>query len=358
MKIDDIKRFELEITSNCNAACPGCLRTKEPDNYDILSLTFDDIKRIFPSSHYIKDREFLLCGALGDPVLNKDCFSIIQYIIDNGGSCVINSNASLETATWWNNLGKLSAATNRISMWFCVDGYRETNHLYRVNTNFDKIIENMEAYVAGGAGRANASWVYIVFDHNEHEVELAREHAAKLGISFATRTGVANSLGGWQSVTKKKDKKTKEVDKKVTWVQATSKVHSKMDKVIELRNFIYNKTGVDDTELKEKIVTSIKCKFYHEGEMFVASNQTLWPCCFLWSDSVKHPIKAKLKFANFEENWNSLLHHSIDEILQNPWFEVILRESWDTSHEMHLSRCIENCAYNQAHQNEITYDTK
>jgi MoaA/NifB/PqqE/SkfB family radical SAM enzyme len=43
MNIDDINKIELEITSNCNAACPGCARTQNPDILEINSFGVEDL---------------------------------------------------------------------------------------------------------------------------------------------------------------------------------------------------------------------------------------------------------------------------------------------------------------------------
>ena len=107
---------------------------------------------------------------------------------------------------------------------------------------------------------------------------------------------------------------------------------------------------------KDSIVKSIKCKYIHEDELFIASNSTLWPCCFLWSESVEKKSIDKLN--KYENGWNSLKLHSIDEILQHPWYQGELEESWDPGHPMHISRCITNCALNRAMQNEITNHNK
>lgn len=380
MNVENLKTYEIEITSVCNASCPGCLRTRHDGGYELLSLSIDDIKRILPSERYIKDKQFLLCGALGDPIANKDCLAICEYITSMGGFVMLNSNASLETEAWWKKLGKLSADTDRLQIWFCVDGYAETNHIYRVNTNFDIIQRSMAAYAEAGG---SATWVYIIFDHNAHEVELAREHATRLGFKFATRTGAGNSLTNWVSNIRKKDKETRAVtiEKKVI-TTSSDKEHSKMTEIRALESFIKTTSLAQSVpaqpqlqspimrkflsmtqtseyiDKKKAIVDSIKCKFYHEGELFIASNQTLWPCCFLWSNSVRDPELFKRKFASFDPNWNSLLHHSIDEIIQNPWFLEVLKESWDPSHPLHFPKCIQNCAYEKAHQNEITYVNK
>ena len=39
MNIDNIRKIELEITSDCNAACPGCARTQNIDLFDVESFS-------------------------------------------------------------------------------------------------------------------------------------------------------------------------------------------------------------------------------------------------------------------------------------------------------------------------------
>lgn len=238
MTLDDIKFIELEITSLCNLECGLCHRTKEMGRYELTSLTIQDIKNMFPTKQSIDNKFFLLCGALGDPVANKDCFSIVEYLISNNGWVELNSNTSLETAKWWYNLGKLSSDSGKGSIWFCVDGYKETNDIYRVNANFKTIIRNIESYVQGSKdgrqGFANATWMYNVFDHNEYELDLARGHAEKLGLKFATRKGIGNSLGFVQKK-RVKDKETRVTTIDQKRLHSTQELaHSKADLLKEL----------------------------------------------------------------------------------------------------------------------------
>ena len=97
------------------------------------------------------------------------------------------------------------------------------------------------------------------------------------------------------------------------------------------------------------------CKYIHEGEIFIASNLTLWPCCFLWDSAFKNKEGILDKLNQFEPNWNSLKHHSKEEILQHPWYAKLLAASWEPGHELHLTRCIRTCAKNKAYHNEINY---
>lgn len=356
MNIDNINKIELEITSNCNAACPGCARTQNPDILEINSFGLEDLKRIFPTTRHIKDKRFKFCGVLGDPAFNVECVDMVQYITDNGGYCQLSTNGGIQTAEWWTRLGELSKATKKVDVVFCVDGHKETNHIYRVNTVFDIIARNMEAYsIAGG----EATWMFIVFDHNEYELPAAEEHAKNLNFKFATRTGMRNSMHDWVAVVRKKDGvKKRSIKEEVVITTTGEKEHSKKEQVKELQNFIetYQKTNtVEETAKKDEVVNSIVCKLVHEGEIFIAADQTMWPCCFLWDSAFKNKENILEKLAEYGNEWNSLKDKSIDDVLQHEWFDRIIAESWDPAHNKHLARCIRTCGYKKAYQNEINF---
>jgi len=349
MNIDNIKKIELEITSNCNAACPGCARTQNPDILEIHSITLDDIKRIFPTSRHIKDKQFKFCGVLGDPAFNSECVDMVEYLTSFGGYCQLSTNGGIQTVDWWRRLGALSNRTRKIDVVFCVDGYRETNHVYRVNTVFDVIERNMEAYArAGGTG----TWMFIVFDHNEYELPLAEEHAKSLGFKFATRTGMRNSMHDWVAVVRKKDGVKKRVVKEEVVITTTGeKEHSKKQEIVELQKFIEN----PKQEQTQEILNSIVCKLVHEGEIFIAADQTMWPCCFLWDSYFKNKENIREKLAEYGQDWNRLTNKNINDVLKNKWFDEVLSLSWDPAHNKHLDRCIRTCAKNKAYQNEIKF---
>jgi MoaA/NifB/PqqE/SkfB family radical SAM enzyme len=355
MNIDNIKKVELEITSNCNAACPGCARTQNSDILEIHSFGLEDLVRMFPTPRHIQGKEFKFCGVLGDPIANKECYGMIEYLVSNNGYCQISTNGGLNSTTWWSKLGELSKKTNLVDVNFCVDGHKETNHIYRVNTLFSVIEKNMAAY---SQAQGQATWIYIVFDHNEHELTTAQHHAEQLGFKFATRTGMRNSYHNWVAEIRNKDK-TKE---QVVITTTGSKEHSKKNLVKDLDKFIstYNKGMfmLPIVDKKQEILNSITCKLVHEGEIFIASNQTMWPCCFLWDSMFKNKESIVEKLNEYSEGWNSLRNYTIDEVLAHPWFDHILAESWNPAHAKHFIRCIRTCAYNKAYQNEINYVNK
>lgn len=347
MNIDDIKKIELEITSNCNAACPGCARTQNPDILEIHSFGLADLKRIFPTPSHIKNKQFKFCGVLGDPAFNPECVDMVDYLTSYGGYCQLSTNGGIQSADWWKRLGALSNRTRKVDVVFCIDGHKETNHIYRVNTVFDIIERNMTAYTtAGGTG----TWMFIVFDHNEHELPLAEAHARNLGLKFATRTGMRNSIHDWVAVVRKKQE-GKVVKEEVVITTTGEKEHSKKEQVKELQQFI----EAPKEEKKKEILDSIVCKLVHEGEIFIAADQSMWPCCFLWDSYFKDKENIREKLSEYSKGWNSLKEQSINDVLQNEWFDQVLALSWDPKHNKHLDRCIRTCGYKKAYQNEIKF---
>ena len=348
-----IKKIELEITSDCNAACPGCARTQHLGKFDIVSFTLEDLKRLFPTEEYIKDKLFKFCGVLGDPAKHPSMVDMIEYIISNNGNCEVSTNGGIQNIQWWQSLGKLTQDyPGQVYIHFCVDGHKDTNHIYRVNTKFDIIERNMKAF-SDYAAPNSAKWVYIVFDHNQNDIDAARTHAGQLGFDFAIRTGMRNSYHNWISKIRKKENKKVKIEEKIITTTG-KKEHSKKLEVEELDKFInnYKNKNITKTEIK-KITNTIICKYVHEGEIFIASNLTLWPCCFLWDSKITNKEFISEKLLEYGEDWNDLKQNSIEDVLKHPWYEKVLELSWDPGHNKHFSRCIKTCAKNKAYQNEF-----
>lgn len=348
-----IKKVELEITSDCNAACPGCARTLNRDLLQINAFTFEDLKRIFPAGDYT-GVQFKFCGVLGDPIVNPDCLKMIEWLVYNGAYCEISTNGGYNTAEWWARLGQVASAyPGQLHIHFCIDGHKETNHVYRVNTKWAIIDRNIRAFSIT-APKDHATWIYIVFDHNEHELDAAKQHAEQLGFMFATRTGMRNSYHQWIAQVGKKNQK---IEKRIT--TTGTKEHSKKAVVQEIDNFIkdYKQDKVGDDK-KQEMLDSIVCKYIHESEIFIGSDLTMWPCCFLYDSAFKNREGIVDKLNSFEPNWNSLKYYSVEQIQEHPWFKKLLAASWDPSHPLHFSRCIKTCAKNKAYHNEINYAVK
>ena len=176
------KILHLETSSVCNAACPMCPRELDKGfnkDTDAVSLSLNQIKDMFDETFIRNLDSMFMCGNYGDPASAPECLEIFKYFknINPKISLGMHSNGSLRNKIWWGELGSILSG-NKDYCYFSVDGLKDTNHLYRINTNFDKIIENAEAFIKAG-GRAH--WEYLVFEHNEHQVEEARHLAESMG---------------------------------------------------------------------------------------------------------------------------------------------------------------------------------
>tara|TARA_B110000238_G_C16135019_1_gene443236 strand:+ start:2389 stop:3429 length:1041 start_codon:yes stop_codon:yes gene_type:complete len=342
--MEKIKKIELEITSDCNAACPGCARTLNKDILQVTSFTLEDLKRIFPTTNHIADKEFKFCGVLGDPAIHPQFADMIEYLLQHGGRTSISTNGAVGSVDMWRRIGNLAQQYHKMFfIQWCIDGHRETNHIYRVNTKWNVLERNINAFCETvGEYTARAQWVFIVFDHNEHELDIAKQHAERLGFKFATRTGMRNSYNNWVAELGKKNNKQKKV------ITTTGdKEHKRKDEVYKLDKLIAN------NEVDNSIINTISCKYVHEGEVFIGSNLSMWPCCFLYDSKFKNRENIVEKLSEYNDGWNSLKEHSIEEIMQHPWYDKVLEESWNPTHNKHMNRCIRTCAYNKAYQNVL-----
>jgi hypothetical protein len=85
------------------------------------------------------------------------------------------TNGSRRSPRWWNELADALAPSDVII--FSIDGLRDTNAIYRINSDWDGIM----AAVAVCRGRVKLHWKFIAFSHNEHQIEEARALSHELG---------------------------------------------------------------------------------------------------------------------------------------------------------------------------------
>ena len=181
---DNVRVLHLESTTVCNAACPQCAREDASLYNDALhraELTVAKIKELFSVPFIEKLEKVFMCGDFGDPAANHNTLEILEYFRSINPSITLgmNTNGSIQNTQWWSKLGKLFSNPLDYCV-FSIDGLADTNHIYRVNTRFEKIIKNAGAFIQNGG---KAHWDMLVFAHNEHQVESARDLARELGFT-------------------------------------------------------------------------------------------------------------------------------------------------------------------------------
>src|SRR6056300_1608941 len=178
----NIKEIHLEITQKCQAACPMCDRNMNggADNPHITNaeLSLEDCKRIFKPEFIAQLKTMYMCGNLGDPIVAKDTLEVFKYFREHNKDMWLsmNTNAGAKDEAWWSELAKTFGRMGAVI--FSVDGLRDTNHIYRQGVVWDNVERNMQAFINAG-GRAR--WDYLIFEHNQHQVEEAEALANKWG---------------------------------------------------------------------------------------------------------------------------------------------------------------------------------
>jgi MoaA/NifB/PqqE/SkfB family radical SAM enzyme len=181
---NDVRTLHMETSTVCNAACPMCARESDPffdKKNDATSLSLAKVKEIFDNDFIGQLNYMFMCGNYGDPAAAPDCIEIFRHFrsVNNNITLGMNSNGSLRNEKWWAELGSILSKNND-NCYFGIDGLSDTNHIYRVNTNYDKIMKNAKAFIESGG---KAYWKFLVFEHNEHQVEEAKELSKLMGFT-------------------------------------------------------------------------------------------------------------------------------------------------------------------------------
>jgi MoaA/NifB/PqqE/SkfB family radical SAM enzyme len=183
-KLNDLIAW-VDLSTYCNAACPQCHRTNEgglgkTDWLPLVQWSLEQFKQAFPPHLMSIYKRFELCGTWGDPIMNKDIFEIVEYILTNSNCTVqVNTNGSIRDADWWWKFGVMGGS--RLQTWFDIDGIDQEMHsLYRQSTDLEKIKENVTAYCATNA---RACAMVIVFKHNQDYLYDIYELICSLGVT-------------------------------------------------------------------------------------------------------------------------------------------------------------------------------
>jgi MoaA/NifB/PqqE/SkfB family radical SAM enzyme len=177
-----IDEYQLEITSYCNAACPQCPRNDLGIGINkrmpLCHLDRHAIDKAFTPDLCNRLRQVFFCGSYGDPIMHPDFLDILRDFRSKNPTLWLyfHTNGGVHDTDYWAEIARIMAGYGQID--FGIDGLENTLHLYRKNVIYNKVIENAKAFIDAG-GRAQ--WNFIVFGHNETEVEKVKQLGKELG---------------------------------------------------------------------------------------------------------------------------------------------------------------------------------
>lgn len=321
--------IQIELSNVCNALCPTCQRNtvdwqalkemKEKqveltmDNLPIINVpTVSEAPNIYVEPHTIQkvvESNFFktvdridFVGTIDDP-LASPYLTLIMNVFRNAKKNIkfsLHTNGSLRKPEYFEVLASyFSKSGNSVS--FSIDGLEDTNHLYRRNCQWEKIIENAKAFIGAG-GIAN--WQYIEFPWNSHQVQQAKELSESLGFTkFVHRKNIHNqwkqNINNWR------------------WQDFLDLVE--VDPVYSIANIDPNDT--------------VSCSYQKRRQYHISYDSKLWPCCIL--NSNRGHVKIKRHFAEnfnnrYAKDWNCLKKNHIDNIVAHQFYSNDLVQSWSS----------------------------
>ena len=272
---ENIKEVHLEVTQRCQAACPMCDRNMNggADNPHITNaeLSYKDCTKIFPATFIKQLNTMYMCGNLGDPIVAKDTLEIFKYFREHNPTMWLsmNTNAGAKDEAWWRELAQVLGRMGAVI--FSVDGLRDTNHLYRQNVVWDNVERNMRAFIDAG-GRAR--WDFLIFQHNEHQVEeaeaLANEWGCEKFIKKKSGRFITTDIKpkeSHQAVNRKGEETTKIAKPSEDNVNLALLKQKEIEKSYGSMKEYFNKCSID-------------CKVAKQGSVFITAEGLLMPCCW------------------------------------------------------------------------------
>ncbi len=180
----------IDITNICNLHCYHCptgkkLYGRKPGYMEITQLKkfLDEVGKYLYLAHLY---------SWGEPLLHPRAPEMIELVKSYKVSTLISTNLNTKNK----NLLEQICETGIDYLTLSIDGSsQEVYSKYRIGGNLDLVLENI-AYIVNYKKKKKLfspiiEWQFLVFDHNRHEVETARQMAKKLGVDiFNAKPGI------------------------------------------------------------------------------------------------------------------------------------------------------------------------
>jgi hypothetical protein len=212
-----------------------------------------------------------MCGNLGDPIVAKDTLEVFRYFRQHNDKMWLgmNTNGGARDEQWWTELANIYGRNGAVI--FSIDGLEDTNHIYRQGVVWSSVERSFSSFIKGG-GRAR--WDYLIFSHNEHQVEAAREVSVKFGFEKF----VSKKTGRFITTDSQPKDVHVAVERKTENTVTIEKPSEKyQNSALLSQRTILEKWGSMDNYYDN---VEIKCKVKDVGNLFITAEGLALPCCW------------------------------------------------------------------------------
>lgn len=375
IKYDQVRQMHIELSSKCNASCPGCPRNVS-GGYPLPWLNLKEWKLEQFTKTF--DREFtskldcvIMCGNFGDPGTCVDLIEIVKYIKECNwdGQVRIHTNGGMRSPKFWAKLASVMNKNKDMVIW-SIDGLEDTNHIYRKKVVWSKLMANATAYLEAGGP---STWEYLVFGHNQHQIDEARQLSQDMGFkdffykkAFGfTEEKQGYGLDGMLSLDDVGDVEYMIPAPTDDWLNSvTIDVSNNRGTLNTKRHELHKETFIkmfeNNTRTLEKDVQNghmdwldsarnIDCMSIRNREIFVDAAGGVHPCCFLGHVSQNADGVINMQYYRWlDENVGrdniNIIEHGLREVLDTDYFEKI-KATWDIPKHKdgRIAQCTKHC---------------
>ncbi|HKJ52086.1 MAG TPA: radical SAM protein [Gammaproteobacteria bacterium] len=348
-RYEQLRIVHLELTHRCNAACPMCARNihggaLNPD-MPLDELSLEDIRKILLPDFVRQLKRIYACGNYGDPIVARDCLSVFRYLRENGPdlNLDLHTNGSARRPDWWRELAETMKAGPHY-LRFGIDGLADTNHLYRRGADWNTVMRSAEAFIAAG-GRAE--WDFLVFRHNEHQVEEARRLAREMGFAefFVRKTGRFLGSGDLQTM-ERFDVRDRDGNFEY-WLEQPENpdylnpAYDDLDRV--RRQYGSYQSYLDGVGIDCKVAGA-------KGKIYLSAQGYLLPCCWLGAVFSEASTPERRQFAELVEGHGgsealNARTRGLRSVVESELFQRAIPASWDCNSvaDGKLAICARTC---------------
>ena len=167
----------------------------------------------------------------------------------------------------------------------------------------------MKSFIDNGG---QASWTYIVFKHNEHEIKKAHKLSKEMGcVEFELQKSYM------ENIYHKKYKKWEEHIATRGDIESFRKYeYNTIDLKHDNRNYPLREKGVE-------VTVDSKCYWRKWAKVQLDAWGNLWQCCYMPAIATEHTTYAELNLFNLD---NNLHKYEYDDIIKGDFFTELFDE--------------------------------
>jgi len=290
--------IQIEPTVRCNLSCEMCEHSFHKMNKNDLSI--DQLKYILKEFPFLKN---ITLQGLGEPLLNKDLFSMIEEVKKRNIRIGITTNATLLT----DEIGQ-KLIDSKID-WIYISLDAASKELYekiRRGAEFERVINNVINFLKNKKDRLpETNFWTLLMKENINKIPGVVKFAKELGIKKV----VLQNIHNWGHESFKEKIKSKEVN-------SEEKISELIKNIKEVKGDV--KVEIN-TNTKENV--NLKCDWPWRS-LYLTVDGFITPCCMQGADPdiinfgniFKTPVKQILNNQEYRNFRNKLKSSEIPKV--------------------------------------------